>query len=452
MNKRWKKRGILVFALLCAGTGVLLMINLRPNSRSFEESSRAIVNPLMGYAPMADGTELSEDVSLVYVDITWRELEPREGVFAWEEIETSNKLGDWKKSGRHAVLRFVLDMPGSEKHMDIPDWLYEKTGGSGTWYDMEYGRGFAPDYSDETLIKYHRRAVKALGAYFGGDGFVSFVELGSLGHWGEWHVNYDTGIQRLPDKEVREEYIKPWTEAFPEADILMRRPFTAAAVHGFGLYNDMAGEPDSTKEWLSWIRDGGDYDQTREKSGLRAMPDFWKSAPSGGELTSSLSMEKILGDDLSETVKMIKDSHTTFLGPKTAEQSMEKGYNELLKNMGYRLWISKAVLKNVDGESRLELTWKNTGAAPFYRDWQVMAYISARGETLAEIPLEVELTQIMPGESIKSSTVIPVQGIAKWKKNGYKIAVGIIDPMTGAQAVKLAVKGMEDTVMPVLFE
>ena len=73
------------------------MINLRANSRRFKESSRALVNPLMGYAPMADGTELSEDVSLVYVDITWRELEPQEGIFAWEEIEASNKLRQWRQ-------------------------------------------------------------------------------------------------------------------------------------------------------------------------------------------------------------------------------------------------------------------------------------------------------------------------------------------------------------------
>lgn len=452
MNKRRKSGKVLVLVLVCAAAGVLLMINLRANSRRFKESSRALVNPLMGYAPMADGTELSEDVSLVYVDITWRELEPQEGIFAWEEIEASNKLRQWRQSGRHVVLRFVLDVPGEEEHMDIPDWLYQKTGGNGTWYDMKYGKGFAPEYSDETLIAYHNRAVKALGIQFGGDGFVSYVELGSLGHWGEWHVNYEAGIKRLPEVEVREEYIKPWTEAFPDADILMRRPFVAAAVHGFGLYNDMAGEPESTKEWLSWIRDGGDYEQTREKGGLRAMPDFWKSVPSGGELTSSLSMEQMLSDNLSETVGLVKDSHTTFLGPKTAERSMKKGYDELLKNMGYRLWISQADIKTKGEESQLELVWENAGAAPFYRDWPVMVYVSARGKMWEEIPVEVDLTQILPGESIKSSTEIPVQGINKWKKNGYKIALGIIDPMTGKPAVELAVKGMEDTVVPVLFE
>ncbi len=79
--------------------------------------------------------------------------------------------------------------------MDIPKWLYEKTGGDGTWYEGAYGKGFAPDYNNELLIRYHSLAVQAMGEHLGKDGLIAFVELGSLGHWGEWHVNYGTGHQ-----------------------------------------------------------------------------------------------------------------------------------------------------------------------------------------------------------------------------------------------------------------
>lgn len=62
--------------------------------------------------------------------------------------------------------------------------IYEKTDHAGTWYDMEYGKGYAPDYNNEQMIQYHKRAVNALGEHFGRDGLVSYIELGSLGHWG----------------------------------------------------------------------------------------------------------------------------------------------------------------------------------------------------------------------------------------------------------------------------
>ena len=103
-----------------------------------------------------------------------------------------------------------------------------------------------------------------------------YIELGSLGHWGEWHVNISAGIQSLPEESVRERYMIPWTEAFPDSMILMRRPFSEGEHYGTGLYNDMTGQPESTEEWFRWINEGGEFDQTHEKKGLSAMKDFWK--------------------------------------------------------------------------------------------------------------------------------------------------------------------------------
>ena len=37
--------------------------------------------------------------------------------------------------------------------------------------------------------------MKALGEHYGKSDLVSYVELGSLGHWGEWHVAYYIGIR-----------------------------------------------------------------------------------------------------------------------------------------------------------------------------------------------------------------------------------------------------------------
>lgn len=151
--------------------------------------------PLMGYAPCAWNAEVREDVSLLYMDITWAELEPEEGQYNWEGIEKENQLERWREEGKHIVLRFVCDVPGSETHMDIPEWLYEKTNHAGTWYDVSFGKGFAPDYNNEIFISCHQKAVEAMGEHLGQDGLISYIELGSLGHWGEWHVNYSVGIQ-----------------------------------------------------------------------------------------------------------------------------------------------------------------------------------------------------------------------------------------------------------------
>ena len=421
----------------------MFWLSRRKTIKQYKESQAAFGNPLMGYAPSAWYNEVSEDISLLYMDITWAELEPEEGVYNWASIDEENQISRWRKEGKHLVFRFVCDIPGEEAHMDIPEWLYEKSGKAGKWYDGEYGKGFALDYNNPTIISCHEQAVKALGEHFGQDGLISYVELGSLGHWGEWHVNYSEGIQRIPREAVRDKYILPWTEAFPDARILMRRPFASAEKYGFGLYNDMTGQPEATQSWLGWINNGGEYDQTGEKNVIVPMNDFWKTAPSGGEFTSSLSMEEMLDTNLSGTVEMIREAHTTFLGPKIPDENYVDGYKEVLKNMGYRLWISMAELKNTAKGSRLKLTWENSGVAPMYKEWPVYVYIEDEsGKLVEKSRISIKISSLLPGEKATTLTALETERLNSLLEKGYRLSVGIEDPMTELPCVRFAMEAL----------
>ena len=421
----------------------MFWLSRRKTIKQYKESQAAFGNPLMGYAPSAWYNEVSEDISLLYMDITWAELEPEEGVYNWASIDEENQISRWRKEGKHLVFRFVCDIPGEEAHMDIPEWLYEKSGKAGKWYDGEYGKGFAPDYNNPTIISCHEQAVKALGEHFGQDGLISYVELGSLGHWGEWHVNYSEGIQRIPREAVRDKYILPWTEAFPDARILMRRPFASAEKYGFGLYNDMTGQPEATQSWFDWINNGGKYDQTGEKNVIVPMKDFWKTAPSGGEFTSSLSMEEMLDTNLSGTVEMIREAHTTFLGPKIPDENYVDGYKEVLKNMGYRLWVSMAELKNTAKGSRLKLTWENSGVAPMYKEWPVYVYIEDEsGKLVEKSRISIKISSLLPGEKATTLTALETERLNSLLEKGYRLSVGIEDPMTELPCVRFAMEAL----------
>ena len=421
----------------------MFWLSRRKTIKQYKESQAAFGNPLMGYVPSAWYNEVSEDISLLYMDITWAELEPEEGVYNWASIDEENQISRWRKEGKHLVFRFVCDIPSDEEHMDIPEWLYEKSGKAGKWYDGEYGKGFAPDYNSPTIISCHKKAVRAIGEHFGQDGLISYVELGSLGHWGEWHVNYSEGIQRIPREAVREKYILPWTKAFPDAMILMRRPFASAEKYGFGLYNDMTGQPEATQSWLGWINNGGEYDQTGEKNVIVPMKDFWKTAPSGGEFTSSLSMEEMLDTNLSGTVEMIREAHTTFLGPKIPDENYVDGYKEVLKNMGYRLWISMAELKNTAKGSRLKLTWENSGVAPMYKEWPVYVYIEDEsGKLVEKSRISIKISSLLPGEKATTLTALETERLNSLLEKGYRLSVGIEDPMTELPCVRFAMEAL----------
>ena len=425
-------------------------------TRTYAAEGSAFPNAQIGYAPMTDDPEAG-DATLRYLELRWREVEPEEGVYAWEAIEQKYGLAALREQGIHLVLRFVCDVPGKEPHLDIPDWLYAQTG-DGSWYDTEYGKGYSPDYANETFRAAHHRVLDALAAFLGTDGFVSYVELGSLGHWGEWHIKSGEGLVPMPEEAIRDEYAAEYRAAFPAAELLMRRPFRFAAEQHLGLYNDMTGHEKDTKEWLGWIEHGGWYGS--DLHALVPMPAFWQDAPVGGEFTSSLSMQDLLVKNLPRTLDLLEASHMSFLGPKTAQAACAKGYDAVLRRLGYRLRVTELKLTPCAGGVSAALTVANEGAAPFYWDWAVNLYgEDAAGNTLYTVPLPLSLPELMPGETQTVSVVLEGAEIRPlcggWKKSLSRsqthLTIGIVDPMTGRDAVRFAMKGKQKNGRMVLL-
>lgn len=430
-----------------------------PMEVSFSPTEEVLYNPLTGFAPSAGYDELVGENTLVYFEVLWKDISPEEGVYDFSGVEEKNNLQKWRQEGKHAVMRFVCDKPGNEPHVDIPKWLYEKTG-DGTHYSYNNGerQGYSPNYENPVLIEAHTQAIQALGDHFD-DGFVCFVELGSLGHWGEWHVNTNAGIAPLPDADVRAEYVRPYPAAFPWAKFLMRRPFDIADEFGFGVYNDMAGHPESTQRWMDWIAHGGSYDQTGEEHAMMPMPDAWQCAPIGGELTSSMPMTEMLKENLEETLHLIRQSHTTFLGPKIPNHlrdadglgGMEE-IDRLRSSLGYRLRVAKAEFKLPHGNKSgvLKLTWTNDGCAPFYWEWPMCIYlIDQEKRVILRKQLPASVTEILPGESL-NCTLKAVT--TRDMERGAYLCVGIEDPQTGEPAVTLAMEAERIGLCSVLYE
>lgn len=448
-----------VFLLVAATIGACLMIfGGKTTAYQFKESTETLKNPLIGFAPSADYEDAAADNTLVYVDITWRELEPSEGVYAFAAIEEENYLARWKSEGKHVVLRFVCDIPGDQPHRDIPDWLYDKISGDGKNYDISYGKGFSPNYSNPVFIAAHKKAIEAMGGHFGKDGFVSYIELGSLGHWGEWHVMYEAGIPRIPSELVRRQYIEPYVTAFPNTKIMMRRPFHIAKTNNFGLFNDMAGDKAATDEWLDWIRNGGDYSQAEEENALSPMPDVWKTAPIGGEFTSSHSFAWMLKDNLAQTIQLIRNSHTTFLGPKCPHGFSESGgaglkaqASEVLKNMGYRLRVQNATVSKtfLKDKMTVSLAFINEGVAPLYFDWPTYLYLlTSSNQVIKKYPVDIKLSKLTGKTVLKTKNMIELKQLPK---GSYKLCIGIEDPMTNVPAVSFAMAAPRINTLSVLY-
>lgn len=456
-----KKIWIVLIMLFILVLSIILILYFFKNQKKVfypKAYTGELLNPMIGFAPRGDNESVIwEDYTLVYVDLTWKEWEPNKNEYAYESFETKYNLSKWRNEGKRIVFRFVCDIPGKDKHLDIPEWLYKETNGNGSWYDTSYGKGYSPNYNDSYFIERHEKAIKELGKIYGGDDFFCYIELGSLGHWGEWHIKEDENIIPIPKSDIREQYVKHYLEAFPNTHILMRRPFAIAAKEKLGLFDDMIGNSNSTDEWLGWIESGGEYAQAKESLGaLLPMKDAWQTAPIGGELTSVYPMEDILKENLSATIDRLVKSHTSFIGPnvplpnKINPEYLE-GINKMKNTIGFRIRVEKAISKRSilnNKELELELYWKNDGIAPMYYNWDTYIYlIDKAGLIVKKEKQKIDLRMLVKEHNTK--TRLDISGL---KTGTYQIGIGIVDPLNNLPSISLAMQSQRSDKIYLLAE
>jgi hypothetical protein len=205
----------------------------------------------------------------------------------------------------------------------------------------------------------------------------------------------------------------------------------------------MTGSVVDTYTWLDWIKNGGDY-LPNEKNSLVPMRDGWENAPVGGEQAPNMSDEQVYGTNLETTLQLLKESHTTFIGPGgpydvETNGPLQSGVDQVLSTMGYRLYIDNVEMPRsvkFGNEIQIKFSFSNDGIAPFYYEWPTKVYLfDESGKIISTYPLQMDLRKILPGRVYEVPFTLAVKNLANGK---YMIGLAIIDPLTGQPGVKLA--------------
>lgn len=407
-------------------------------------------NPGVGFAPWADSeTTLNSKTSLVYIDLSWKEWEPKEGQYDYQNFEKKNFIDEYKKQGRQAVFRFYMDYPSEESHMDIPDWLYQKINKEGTWYNTTYGKGFSPNYNNEVLISYHKKAIEAFAQKYANEDFFLYIELGSLGHWGEWHVNHEEGVEKLPDYETRKRYIAPYTDNIKNSKFLMRYSVAESKDFNCGLYNDMTGDIEDTEYWFEGMKGEEVWEQSG-KNELVNNVDTWKNLPIGGEFASSYSNEYFISNHLDITLLLLKKSHQSFIGPKIIfDENNSKSYSkqkeEILKALGHRLYVKKAIIEKENKDIlNVSLDMGNSGNAPIYTDVNLALYLCDESGKIINkvVDSDFDLKSILP-DTVKT-TSLNINTDLLVEKQKYNLCIGLVNENDGEPGIEMAMEKYRD--------
>ncbi len=383
-------------------------------------------NPLKGWCPYTTAGPVNQPYSMVYQYVSWKDLEPTEGHYAFDEWEKKSWETPLAK-GKHIVFRVFIDYP--HQPSGLPGWLVSK-GVKQTPYS-DYGGGMAPDYDDPRMLRAMERLIAALGSRYDGNPRIAFIEMGLLGYWGEWHTYPRSEL--FASLATQQRVLEAAHEAFPHKIIMTRYPSNYAGRQPWiGFFDDMLPEDtDGPEDWkfLPGMRRSG-----------RA--ENWKRAALGGEMVPHAA-HKWLGTDYDHTLKMVEKAHFTWFGPycpaleRSQSPDFIKASQSLVRRMGYEFQL--ADIRHADTIRQGDpldviVSGENIGVAPFYYPWPVeLALIDAQGKFTENYQADVDIRKWLPGHF-----QFHIAPIAKAAPGQYKLALGIRDPWIGNPSISFA--------------
>ncbi|SDS38384.1 protein of unknown function [Paenibacillaceae bacterium GAS479] len=439
------------------------------------EMDSPLNNPFKGWAPSAKTTSYSQPVKLVYAGVTWKELEPTKGNYNFEAIEKTNNFAYWKSKGVKVVFRLIMDNPTGQAHRDIPDWLYNEivaagqspgTAYSDTTGGMGAGNntGFSPNYSAPSVIQGHKLLLEAIAnRYYTNERPVAFVQIGSLGHWGEFHTwpyNGPSGVKNytgvFPTFEVSNQYVQQYLDAFAgkedKIQVLIRRSVELATNNNkgmkLGMFNDVFGDKasfDADWGWYTGTQNGYWDDLGQKQPGN---PNFWDSRISAGEFYSGeFGMKASLtsGSGFDETLRQTEMSKISWLGPNSPAalpvgNSLQANMDTLKKKMGYHFVLKQATYPSLvtGGSLPVNLTIENKGMQHFPFNWKLEVFVYYGKNLVSRTATNADLTTWKTGTH-KVDVTLPVEHLPSG--NSYEVYVGIMNPETSLPGVDFANEG-----------
>ena len=204
----------------------------------------ALLNPNMGWnfpyfidnqdaqyggdRPEDDTLDWFPGANAVYFRVGWAHIEPEEGLFNWEY--TDRIAEHWIMKGKQvSYCWIVFSTVGSMAA--TPQWL-ERSGAQGWYFPQTNGKPlpqWIPNWDDPIFIEKFGNFLAAAAARYDGKPWLQFVEIGSLGTWGEGHTGVGYGVPTPPippiTAKAQKMHIDLWRKNFPRSTILINHAY-----------------------------------------------------------------------------------------------------------------------------------------------------------------------------------------------------------------------------------
>ncbi len=415
---------ILVIAAYAFGQDGEARVRVKP-----ESAREVVINPGKGWVLYGQATGHSDSLlavsNLGYRRFEWADLEPEEGRFQWEPIESF--LAGWDRLGKQAAFgvmclnshtskpdgystpKWVFDAGAPRRIVELKDIQQQTTGIPGL--------KVVPTFNDPVFLAKLANLLAALGRRFDGDRRIAFVDMRSYGNWGEGHM-HPFGGAPISAEEFRH-HVQLHLDAFPKTRICIScenqetlRAFgiAPAVVELFGPYGFL-----KEQEW--WY---GRDKQNRQGYGHRLEDCVEIGKPSYIDLSRGGKSGRELLEEEPELVRRLAN---------------RMGYHFVLQEAVYPRRISRTK------SATAAVQWFNAGVAPIYVPCLVaFGLLDAEGRVAAkDWPPDCEPQRWQPGETV-TETITPQ--FADAPAGSYRLAVGLFaDREAKVPWIRLAIDG-----------
>ena len=163
----------------------------------------------------------------LYIRLAWAYLEPREGQFNWAVID--DLIDKWTAHGLGISFRISCKETSTdrlEQQFATPKWVME-AGAKGGFYRSGKAVGtdgpWEPDFDDPVYLEKLEHFLAAFAARYDGRPWLRYVDIGSIGDWGEGHTW--AGSQKSYDFDQRKKHVDLHLKYFKKSPLVISDDF-----------------------------------------------------------------------------------------------------------------------------------------------------------------------------------------------------------------------------------